>query len=129
MQVHQLACKCLLVSLCLLTSSSRRLNVRAYNGYHLKALKRAEVSHICLFVSFVVVVVVVVVFACFFVHVALKRELPLILTLSVFHSFTHLSCTHSFAGFKPASKLPKNQKRNPGQSTASVEGLTRLIAM
>ena len=128
MQVHQLACKCLLVSLCLLTSSSRRLNVRAYNGYHLKALKRAEVSHICLFVSFVVVVVVVV-FACFFVHVALKRELPLILTLSVFHLFTHSSCTHSFAGFKPASKLPKNQKRNPGQSTASVEGLTRLIAM
>ena len=125
MQVHQLACKCLLVSLCLLTSSSRRLNVRAYNGYHLKALKRAEVSHICLFVSFVVVVV----FACFFVYVALKRELPLILTLSVFHSFTHSSCTHSFAGFKPASKLPKNQKRNPGQSTASVEGLTRLIAM
>lgn len=124
MQVHQLACKCLLVSLCLLTSSSRRLNVRAYNGYHLKALKRAEVSHICLFVSFVVVVV-----ACFFVYVALKRELPLILTLSVFHSFTHSSCTHSFAGFKPASKLPKNQKRNPGQSTASVEGLTRLIAM
>ena len=127
MQVHQLACKCLLVSLCLLTSSSRRLNVRAYNGYHLKALKRAEVSHICLFVSFVVVVVVV--FSCFFVYVALKRELPLILTLSVFHSFTHSSCTHSFAGFKPASKLPKNQKRNPGQSTASVEGLTRLIAM
>lgn len=125
MQVHQLACKCLLVSLCLLTSSSRRLNVRAYYGYHLKALKRAEVSHICLFVSFVVVVV----FACFFVYVALKRELPLILTLSVFHSFTHSSCTHSFAGFKPASKLPKNQKRNPGQSTASVEGLTRLIAM
>ena len=128
MQVHQLACKCLLVSLCLLTSSSRRLNVRAYNGYHLKALKRAEVSHICLFVSFVVVVVVVV-FAYFFVYVALKRELPLILTISVFHSFTHSSCTHSFAGFKPASKLPKNQKRNPGQSTASVEGLTRLIAM
>ena len=128
MQVHQLACKCLLVSLCLLTSSSRRLNVRAYYGYHLKALKRAEVSHICLFVSFVVVVVVVV-FACFFVYVALKRELPLISTLSVFHSFTHSSCTHSFAGFKPASKLPKNQKRNPGQSTASVEGLTRLIAM
>lgn len=125
MQVHQLACKCLLVSLCLLTSSSRRLNVRAYNGYHLKALKRAEVSHICLLVSFVVVVV----FACFFVYVAPKRELPLILTLSVFHSFTHSSCTHSFAGFKPASKLPKNQKRNPGQSTASVEGLTRLIAM
>lgn len=125
MQVHQLACKCLLVSLCLLTSSSRRLNVRAYNGYHLKALKRAEVSHICLFVSFVVVVV----FAYFFVYVALKRELPLILTISVFHSFTHSSCTHSFAGFKPASKLPKNQKRNPGQSTASVEGLTRLIAM
>ena len=86
----------------------------------------AEVPFILLFSLLLLLLLLLLVF---FVYVALKRELPLILTLSVFNPNTHSSCTHSFAGFKPASKLPKNQKRNPGQSTASVEGLTRLIAM